>query len=153
MDLSTSMNYVMMRAQAEAAAAKSSKPSVECIFLGIFKLSELSAEEIAPTSRHKPEIDEDITVVKSELNNAGIDSSRSRALLRGVVARGIEEDEQALIRCLAEASASAASRGVGEIWAQDMLAAILKAPTGAMLQVLPLDQAAKGDIVQRERNS
>ena len=46
MNLSPSMQFVMMRASAEAKAAHAGQPGVECLFLGILKFSEVKAEEI-----------------------------------------------------------------------------------------------------------
>ncbi len=150
MDLSTSMKFVMMRAEAEAAAARTTTLLPEFIFLGILKLSELSAEEFAPDSRHKQEINEDIGAVKAKLLRIGLDSSRTRALLRGVVAKGISGDEQALVRYLTNASINAKNRGMEDIWAQDMLCAILKNLTSVMLQVLPIKN--KDEAVAQKTN-
>ena len=88
MDLSTSMKFVMMRAQSEAAAAKKSEVSPELLFLGILKLAEKRAEEFAPTSRHKAEINADIDAVRQQFAQKSIDSSRTRGLLRAVIAGG-----------------------------------------------------------------
>jgi len=145
MDLSTSMRYVMMRAQAEAAAAKSSgEPALEFLFLGLLKLAEIDAEEFAPSSRHKMEIDADISAVAALFKSAGIDTARTRSLLRRAVAGGAKSDEGDLSACLAMAAAHAAGRGATDVWGQDMLTAILKKPTGAILEVCPLKKQAAG---------
>ncbi len=112
MDLSTSMTYVMMRAQAETAAAKAKGPAPEFLLLGILKLSELSAEEFAPSSRSKAAIDQDIAQVRARLTRAGVDSARGRSLLRAAVAReGAIENEAGVAACIAQATVNAGRRG------------------------------------------
>ena len=139
MDFSASMKYVMMRAQAEAAAAKSGgEPTVEFLFLGLLKLAEIKAEGFAPASRHKQEIDADIEAVAALFKDVGIDTARTRSLLRRVVAGGANSGEQALASCLQAAATRALGRGEQNVWGQDMLAAILESPTDAILQVCPL---------------
>lgn len=143
MDLSTSMRYVMMRAQAEAATAKSGgEPAVEFLFLELLKLAEIQAEDFAPASRHKAEIDADIGAVRALFKDAGIDIARTRSLLRRAVASGAKSGGSELSACLTAAAARAAGRGAEDVWGQDMLAAILENPTGAILEVCPLKKPA-----------
>ena len=143
MDLSASMKYVMMRAQMEAAAAKSGgEPTVEFLFLGLLKLAEVKAEDFAPASRHKAEIDADIGAVAALFKDAGVDTARTRSLLRRVVAGGAKSGGSELSACLAAAAARAAGRGAEDVCGQDMLAAILENPTGAILEVCPLKKQA-----------
>lgn len=139
MDLSTSMKYVIIRAQAEAAEAKSGGAlTVEFLFLGLLKLAEIKAEDFAPASHHKTEIDADIAEVSSLFKSVGIDTARTRGLLRRAVAGGTKSGESELSACLAAASIRAANRGAENVCGQDMLAAILENPTGAILEVCPL---------------
>lgn len=148
MDLSTSMKFVMMRAQAEAAAAKKSEVSTELLFLGVLKLAELKAEDFAPSSRHKAEINADIDAVKKQLAAAEISSTRTRSLLRAAIAGGAElGGETELTECLMRAAEHAAKRRESDLWAQDVLYAILAKPSDAILQVCPLKKqgAAKKD--------
>lgn len=143
MDLSTSMRYVMMRAQLEAATAKSGgEPTVEFLFLGLLKLAEIRSEDFAPSSRHKKEIDEDIEAIGALFKSAGIDTARTRSLLRRTVAGGAKSGESELSACLAAATAHAARRGAEDVWGQDMLTAILENPTVAILEVCPLKKRA-----------
>ena len=144
MDLSTSMKFVMMRAQAEAQAAKESEATSEFLFLGILKLAEVRAEDFAPSSRHKAEIDADIAEVQKLLSAAGISSTRTRSLLRAAIAGGASlGGEKELSECLTGAAEHAAKRREGDLWAQDVLFAILESPTDAILQVCPLQKQGK----------
>ena len=54
METSITMQFVMMRASAEAKAAQVGQPGVECIFLGILKLSEVKAEDFAKAPEAMP---------------------------------------------------------------------------------------------------
>ncbi len=138
MNPSTSMTFVMMRAQAEAAAAKAEGLSPDFLLLGILKLAELSAIDFAPTSRRRQAIDDDIAAVRSQFQKLGTDTTRVRGLLRvAVTERHSSSDEKALIDCLAEAALHARQREADKVWAQDVLAAILEAPTDTILQFLP----------------
>lgn len=56
MELNTAMRYVMVRASAEAAAAKTKTAGVEHVFCGLLKLSEMDVDKIAPTSKRKATI-------------------------------------------------------------------------------------------------
>ena len=152
MDFSASMKYVMMRAQAEAAAAKSREPAVEFLFLGLLKLAEIKAEDFAPSSRHKQEIDADICAVSKLFKDAGIDTARTRSLLRFVVAGGASSGEQALTGFLQTAAANARERKSADMWAQDMLAAILENPTDAVLQVCPLKKRGEPPKTQPQES-
>jgi hypothetical protein len=73
MELNTAMRFVMARAQAEAAAAgaKNSTIRIEHVFLGLLKLSELNADDIAPASWHKEQISADIGTVREQLSEQG----------------------------------------------------------------------------------
>lgn len=139
METSITMQFVMMRASAEAKAAQVGQPGVECIFLGILKLSEVKAEDFAkaPEAMLKAAND-DIAQVKEQLARAEIQSARTRSLLRKVLAGGRPGSEQALVGCLTAAAAHAAERGEEDLWGQDVLAAILEHPTDAILQVCPV---------------
>ena len=67
MEPSTALRFVMVRAQAEAQALAHRELFPEHLLLGILKYAELSAEEIAPSSRHKEEMDQDIALVRKVL--------------------------------------------------------------------------------------
>ena len=60
MRMNTALRYVQARANAEKAYLGAGCLQPEHFFLGLLKLSELSAEEISPSSTHKAQIDADI---------------------------------------------------------------------------------------------
>ncbi|MCL2152801.1 MAG: AAA family ATPase [Oscillospiraceae bacterium] len=82
MDFTTTMRFVLLRAQAEAHSAEIGSPHPEHIFLGILKLSELTAEEAFASSRDKAGIDADIQSVKNQLAKLSINSTDARQILR-----------------------------------------------------------------------
>ena len=134
----------MIRAQAEAAEAKSSGAlAVEFLFLGLLKLAEIKAEDFAPASRHKAEIDADISAVGALFKSEGIDTARTRSLLRRAVAGGTRSGESELSACLNDAAARAAGRGAEDVCGQDMLAAILENPTGCDPRSLPAQKPSR----------
>jgi hypothetical protein len=147
MELNTAMRFVMARAQAEAAAAgaKNSTIRIEHVFLGLLKLSELNADDIAPASRHKEQINADIGTVREQLSEQGIDSSRMRHPLRRLLqTKEPPADEMGLEEML-----KAAARGQdGYITAAAVLAVILDHLTPLMLQVYPLDKADADEAVK-----
>lgn len=155
MDLSTSLKYVMLRAQAEAAAVRSpGNPALEFIFVGLLKLAEVKADDFAPGSRQKDEINSDIKAVKDQFSRAGIDTSRTRALMRAQLAGGTSPSGEAALADRIEAAVSyAKSRGQTDMWAQDMLAAILEKPTDAILQICPLKQKKDKDTAKEQKVS
>lgn len=138
MDLSTSMRYVMVRADAEAALSRTTL-SVEHVFLGLLKLSEVKAEEIAPKSRHKVAIDEDIKAVRALFEERGLDTSALRHLLRRILVRdrnAMDGGQQALAVLLAKAAENAEEAGQDFIWGAVTLKAIVAAPTPVLRELL-----------------
>lgn len=138
MDISTSMRFVMVRAQAEAAAAKSNSIGMEHIFLGLLKLSEISADDFAPTSRHKKEINEDIAKVKARFSELYIDSGKLRAQLRFMIqmieTQEVGDDSNTVLEA---AGQLAESRGEDDITAALVLEAILSNPSPLLLEICP----------------
>ncbi|MEA5060791.1 MAG: AAA family ATPase [Candidatus Pelethousia sp.] len=141
MDLSPSMQFVMMRAQAEAKAAKvSGEPALEFLFLGLLKLAEVQAEDFmsAPHSVMR-ETNDDIHAVKQLFHGHGIDTGRTRGLLRRILSDGgTRSGPESLGACLTAAAAFAVARKKQDVWSQDLLASILKNPSNAILQVCPI---------------
>ena len=82
MEMNTAMRFVMMRAAAEAAAARRKDVGTEHVLCGLFKLAELSADKVAPASRHKAQIDEDIENIREWFAAHGILTGKARATLR-----------------------------------------------------------------------
>ncbi|MEG3067041.1 MAG: AAA family ATPase [Syntrophaceticus schinkii] len=143
MELNTAMRFVMVRAQAEAVAAKNSAIRIEHIFLGLLKLSELTANDFAPASRHKEQIGADIRAVRAQLSEQGIDSSRMRSQLRNLLhTKELSGGNAELEEMLATAGKMAARRKDEDITAAVVLAAILDHPTPLMLEVYPGSQEA-----------
>ena len=85
MDSSITMQFVMMRAQAELAASHGTELTVEHIFLGVLKLAELQSKDITPKEKYHTKIKEDIRQVRALLSEGGIDPSRARSQLRGML--------------------------------------------------------------------
>lgn len=146
MNLSPSMQFVMMRATAEAKATNLKQPSLECIFLGILKLAEVKAENfLKAPDRIMKATNADIAEVSKQLVKVNIQSTRVRNLLRKVVSDGRSGSDQLLANCLSVAVDHATERKEVDIWGQDMLFAILEHPTDAILQVCPIQQKARGN--------
>lgn len=142
MDFNTAMRFVMVRAQAEAATAKSSTIKIEHVFLGLLKLSEINTNDFAPTSRHKEQIDQDIDAVKAQLFELGIESGRMRSQLRlAVQTKGLPEGDDELKAVLEAAGNMASRRGVEDITAALVLEAILDNPTPLLLEICPQKKA------------
>jgi hypothetical protein len=146
MELSASLKYVMMRAQAEAYAAKyKGNPTViEFVFLGLLKLAEVQADAFAPGSRHMKELNADIEAVKQKFALAGIDTGRTRSLLRALLLSGATPSgDDVISERLTVAVGLAQARGMSDLWAQDLLSSILEKPTDTILQICPLKQAKR----------
>lgn len=138
MDLSTAMRFVMVRAHAEALACEGSEIYPEHIFLGILKLSELSAEEIAPTSRHKEQTDKDIEIINTLLKNAGLASSDGRYKLRRALKA--QQPSGSASDSVAELFKAAAATGCDVLTATDVLMILLNEPTPLLKEVLPIGE-------------
>ncbi len=142
MNLNTAMRFVMVRAQAEAAASRSGGIQAEHIFLGLLKISEMRAEEFAPTSRHQEQINRDIDSLREQFSSLGIDAGRMRPQLRAMIqSRGLtgEGDESKAVINAAENLA--ALRGEKEVGAPIVLEAILNSPTPLLLEICPQKKA------------
>lgn len=139
MEHSLSMQFVLMRANAEVKAAHSERLGIEHLFLGLLKLAELHADDIftAPDVV-KQIVDKDIDIVRERFAALDIDTTRTRGLLRYMVSAGISVDVDALNGCYDRASSKAEQRNSNSVWAQDMLSAILEGPTDTILQVCPI---------------
>lgn len=143
-EVSLTMKFVHMRANAEMKAAHSGSIGVEHIFLGLLKLAEMNAEELfnAPDFVLKA-MEEDISAVCRMFMRAQIDTTRTRALLRYLISSKTEYDEAKLETCYVIAMNRGKDRGVSTIWAQDMLSAIMDNSTDLLLQVCPVQRDGK----------
>ncbi|MDR2676301.1 MAG: hypothetical protein LBC18_15915, partial [Opitutaceae bacterium] len=81
MNLSHTLRFATHRAEAEAAALRSTAPAVEHLFLGLLKLAEITSDDFAPGSRHREQNDADIARLKTLLDTAGIPTKPVRDLL------------------------------------------------------------------------
>ncbi len=133
MDLNTAMRFVMVRASAEVAASRLTDMRVEHLFLGLLKLAEVTAEDIAPSSHHKKQINEDIHNVKTLFLEKKIDTAYTRALLRGILQK--ESDDSAgngraeVADLLAKADEAAEKEKADAITAVIILRLVLEHPT------------------------
>lgn len=138
---SLNVKFVMMRAAAEMKAAQSNHLGVEHVFLGLLKLSELSADLLfnAPDFIKK-EADEDITIVKRIFSEYEIDTSRTRGLLRYMMSGGASANEVLLESCLKRAEEICNDEHQGALTANSLLKAIIENPSDLILQVCPIER-------------
>lgn len=152
MEYSLSMQFVMMRANAEMKAAHIENEGIEHLFLGLLKLAELRAADIVNAPEQIENlINSDIDVICKQFSELNIDTTRTRSLLRYMVSAGITFDADALEKCIDLAKGKANERKASMIWAQDMLSAILEMPTDTILQVCPIHESRSSD--GRESNN
>lgn len=99
-ELSLTMQFVQMRADAEVKAAHSNSVGIEHVFLGLLKLAELKADDLfnAPDFIIKT-MSEDISKIREMFAAAQIDTSRTRALLRYMAGSSTTSDEESLEKC------------------------------------------------------
>ncbi len=152
MEISYSLKYVMMRAQAEAQNIGANEPGIEYLFLGLLKLAEIRAKDAfnLPDKDMKA-VDEDITAIKSTFEKEGVDTDRIRPLLRHELKRGAKSDAGKLSEYLTSADEHARKRDEKEIWGLDLLYAILKKPTDTILQVCKLKGVISGEEAKKQQ--
>lgn len=152
MDVSYSIQYVMMRARAEGENARIPEIGVEFLFLGLLKLAEIKASEAFHVSDSDLKvIDADIAAVKSLFEKEGVDTDTVRPRLRHELKHGAKSDPTLLKEYLTLAAEETMDRGEKEIWGQDLLRAILKKPTDTLLQVCSLKGAVRGEEAQKKQ--
>ena len=147
MDLNTAMRFVMVRAHAEAAVSHMDL-FPEHLFLGLLKLAEVTAEEIAPSSRHKKEIDGDIRQVSMLLKDSGIESGEARKRLRRILRseRPAGNGETDVANLLVKAAAMEDGK---MIFAIHVLTILINEPTAMLSAVFSL-QAKKSRIAKKK---
>ena len=133
MELSYSMKYVALRAQAEASNLRWKEPGIEFFFLGLLKLAEISSGDAF--KEPIPEVDEDIAAVRALFRKHDIDTDKVRPQLRHVLKHGGSSDPDLMEQYLGAAGDIARKAGQMVIRAQDLLAIIIKKPTDTILQV------------------
>ncbi len=141
MESSITMQFVMMRAQAELAAGNGQILAVEHLLLGILKLAELKAGDITSRDQHHADITEDIRRVNALFSESGIDTSRTRGLLRGLLRSAHLSDNRDLNAEMASvintSAQVAAAMGEKEITAAMVLTVLLNDPIGLIGEVVP----------------
>ena len=139
MEKSLTMQVVMMRAQAEMNHSASRTLCVEHLFIGILKLSELSAREMfnepEPLIR---EADEDIAAVRKLLSGNNIDSSRVRGLLRRELKNHPDRVNSDVNRYFDKAEVYASKQHESSISAYCLLLTIIEQPTELIKRIVPL---------------
>jgi len=137
MSYSPSIQFVLMRAKAEAENAREEDPGVEYLFLGLLKLAEVKAERFLDRgSSQLRKTDEDISTVAKLFENNGVETTRVRNLLRRELQSG-KSDASLMPPCIGRALELSEQRGEGSFWGQDLLRAILENPTDTLLEVCP----------------
>jgi len=146
MELSITMQFVQMRAHAELAAGHGELLGVEHLFLGILKLAEVKAEDITSKEKYHAQINEDIRQVNALFSEIGLDTSRVRSQLRGMlrayhipINRDVKKEVASVLNM---AEQVAAAMGANEITAAMVLTVLLNDPIGAIGEVVP----KKGNI-------
>ncbi|MCL1821629.1 MAG: AAA family ATPase [Prolixibacteraceae bacterium] len=128
MDLNTAMRFVMVRARSEAVALKAEEMYPEHLFLALLKLSEATAEEIAPTSRHKQQLNDDIAGVDILLKKANIKSDTGRLKLRKILqGESSSETDKSGVEVILSLAAKSADDNI--ITATNVLTVMLTKPT------------------------
>ena len=140
MQRSGTMDFVYSRAEAEAKHGGRARITVEDVFLGILKLSEMKAEEIIKA----PAIILDVTNVEiralKTLLEEGykVDTTQLRGLLRRTMIHmppGVASTEEKLESYKDRAKEIAAERKSEQYFPGDMLRAIVENPTYILMQV------------------
>ena len=141
MEQSLNVRFVMLRANAEMKAAQSPGLGVEHIFLGLLKLAELTAAQIfkAPEALMQ-EADRDIAAVKSLFAERGIDTTRTRGLLRYTIAGGAKTNDLLLEKSLRQAEEACRGAKLPRMTAEALLKAVIRNPSDLILQVCPLER-------------
>ncbi len=140
MELSRTMQFVSMRAQAELVAGTLSELCPEHLLLGILKLSEVDAAVIADKEKYHAAINEDLARVKLLFREYGVDSARVRTQLRGMLRgymipedRDVKAEVTALLNTAAQVSAVMGSK---ELTAAIVLKVLLDGAFGLIPEVI-----------------
>lgn len=141
MEPSVTMQFVLMRAQAELAGSRGAELGVEHIFLGILKLAEIRPENITSKEKYHPEINEDIRQVNALFSECGIDTSRTRSQLRSMLCtyrfpedRDVKAETTGVLNMAAQVAAVMGSK---ELTAAMVLTVLLNDPIGIIGEVVP----------------
>ena len=141
-----SLSFVRMRAISEAVSMMRKEMHPEHLFLGLLKLSEITADDISKNSRYKEQTDADIRKVAILLKDAGIDDSKH---IRGKLRRVLQYDQpvgnaKALLEELFDKIRKKAN---GEtMTAADLLIAMKENPTPILKSLLHIDSPKEPGI-------
>lgn len=138
MNLSLTMEYVLLRASQEATAFSAGEMGLEHLFLGLLKLPEVKGEQVVKDAARAGEFDREAEEVASIARERGWDTAALRQRLRTLLSgETVARDAQAQINLVLGSAAYHArkDRGADQITAADLLGAILRHPS-AMLQAL-----------------
>jgi hypothetical protein len=151
MKMSRSIDLIWQLSGAEAAAGEFKEIQPEHFCMGLLKLAELPVQQAAKLGADEATakaLATEIDLVRQELANRGIDSTRLRRALRGSLGKGGSPDHKGQMhrsqasRGLFDAAACAADvAGHQAVTAVHFLEVILNAPTPALAQVLPVKPA------------
>jgi len=152
MELSYSMKYVVLRAQAEAGNMSVREPGVEFIFLGLLKFAEIRAKDaFSLPEAELRKVDADIEAVSALFKKEGVDTNNARPRLRHELKLRPQTGADRLAEYMENAMKTAGARGEGEIHAQDMLTAILRKPTNILLQVCDIRGAVAAEEKEKQQ--
>ena len=147
MNLSTAMRFVMVRAQAEATALSHTSVYPEHILLGILKFSELTADEISPSTKHNDETDKDIAILRKRFREMGIDASKARSNLRRVFKpQSLENEGDDNVHALFLAAHDIANAEI--IYPSHVLSAIIEAPSSDIRLILNVKCSDEGKKIK-----
>ena len=136
--------FVRGRAIAEAENM-SMEVYPEHLFLGLLKLSEITADDISQNSRYKEQTNADICQVATLFKNAGIDSK----LIRNKLRRVLQYDRPAgnAKALTGELFDKIRKKATGEtVTAADLLTAIMENPTPVLKSLLHIDSPKEANI-------
>jgi ATP-dependent metalloprotease FtsH len=131
----------MTRASGEAMSLSSGVVFPEHVLLGIFKISELTAEEIAPTSKHKAVTTRDLRLIRERLSDMKIHPGQAREKLRRIIrSEPPTGDAEALMQKLFEGAANFAKKAKRDlIYSMDILTALIQGPSPAINAALNIN--------------
>lgn len=139
MNLSLSMEYVLLRAAQEASAFSYGKMAVEHLFLGILKLPEVSGDEVITDKDKVVEFDQEKAEVAEVAGSRGWDTAAMRQKLRSYLSSETipSNAEEQITYILGSAAYHAQQDRASEsVSARDVLMAILRHPTPMISSLL-----------------
>ena len=150
MNLSLSMEFVLLRAAQEASAFSDGRMSLEHLFLGILKMPEVKGEDVVKDKARTEEFDLEAEEVRRIAVSNGWDTGALRMKLRGCLSgeRLPQNTEEQISLALGSAAYHAQKdRGSDSVTAADVLGAILRHPSPMITAVLSNEQipSAEGD--------